>query len=292
MNTNFKVVKPVTGNSNLVRPRFSPGLLLRDDDLKQGVDYTRDLSRLLFRTLFGCGVVCGLVVKWSFNCNKLFLTVGDGVALDCHGDPIHVPEPQPIQIDPSCGDEIPKEMWIVLKRTEKCCAPRIAACSCDDDETPAVCTRERDGYEIRVLPHLPECTCGCCKEATTTTTETKTDPAAAKAKSAKKGQGTQNASSGDQTAAYSATSDAGQAGKTAEECWCVDPKLPCYSDHYAGKCGCECCDCEWIVLAYVKETFEDKNNRKWKVDHSVRRFIRPILMRDPEAWREAHPTST
>ena len=291
MNTNSKVVKPVTGNSNLVRPRFSPGLLLRDDDLKQGVDYTRDLSRLLFRTLFGCGVVCGLVVKWSFNCNKLILTVGDGVALDCHGDPIHVPEPQPIQIDPSCGDEIPEEMWIVLKRTEKCCAPRTVACSCDDDEIPAVCTRERDGYEIRVLPQLPECTCGCSKAKNPITPETKPDVALAKAKSTKKTQVSPNASSSAEVATYSATSDAGQSGKTPDEGWCVDPTLKCYADHYAGKCGCECCDCEWIVLAYV-EDISTENNRSWKVDHSVRRFIRPVLMRDPEAWKEAHPPST
>src|SRR6266545_2269266 len=129
MSANAKLVKHVTGNSNLLRPRFSPGLLLRDDDLNQSVDYTRDLSRLLFRSLFGCGVVCGLVVKAVFDCGKLIVTVGQGVALDCHGDPIHVPEPQPIPIDPSCGVEIPRKAWVVIRRTEKCCAPRPAACS-------------------------------------------------------------------------------------------------------------------------------------------------------------------
>src|SRR5947209_2656712 len=163
MSTNAKLVKPVIGNSSLMRPRFSPGLLLRDDDLNQSVDYTRDLSRLLFRSLFGCGVVCGLCVRWAFDCGKLIVTVDAGVALDCHGDPIHVPEPQPIPIDTTCGEKLPPKIWVVIRRTEKCCAPRAAACSCDDEETPAVCTRERDGFEIRIVPELPECTCGCAK---------------------------------------------------------------------------------------------------------------------------------
>ena len=35
MSANAKVVDAVKGNATLVRPRFSPGLLLRDDDLTQ-----------------------------------------------------------------------------------------------------------------------------------------------------------------------------------------------------------------------------------------------------------------
>ena len=92
------------GVSTLVRPRYSPGLLLRDDDLTAGVDYTRDLSRLLFRSLFGCGVVCGLTVSWKENCGKLVVTVDAGVALTCSGDPIYVPKPVSVTLDP-CGEK-------------------------------------------------------------------------------------------------------------------------------------------------------------------------------------------
>src|SRR6478735_4600712 len=126
MSANSKVATLVTGNSSLMKPRFSPGLLLRDDDLNQGVDYTRDLSRLLFRTLLGCGVVCGLRVSSEYKCNQLVVSVAEGVALDCHGDPIHVPTTQPIPIDASCGQTILDEMWVIMKRTEKCRAPRAA----------------------------------------------------------------------------------------------------------------------------------------------------------------------
>jgi hypothetical protein len=167
MSANVKV-KPIirAGNSSLMRPRFSPGLLLRDDDLNQAVDYTRDLSRLLFRSLVGCGVVCGLKVSTEFKCEQLVVTVACGVALDCHGDPIYVPDPQQIPIDSSCGQTILDQMWVVIRRTEKCCAPRTAACSCDDEETPAVCTRERDGYEIRIVQTPPDHACGCIEAKT------------------------------------------------------------------------------------------------------------------------------
>jgi hypothetical protein len=292
MSANAKVVKPVTGNSNLVRPRFSPGLLLRDDDLKQGVDYTRDLSRLLFRSLIGCGVVCGLKVTTEFKCDKLVVTVAEGVALDCHGDPIHVPQPQPIPIDPSCGEPIPAEMWVVIRRIEKCCAPRSAACSCDDEETSAVCTREREGYEIRILPQPPECACRCIEAPVPVPAPAPAPPpgpvgVVVLASSGKPTKTKQPPAKVDPTLAAT-TGTTG--GAEPDECWCVDPRLPCYEDHYQGLCGCECgdCDCEWVVLARLIDA-STNDKRMWNAVHKVRRFVRPVLMRDPVAWAEAHP---
>ena len=276
MSANGKVASPVTGNSSLMRPRFSPGLLLRDDDLRQGVDYTRDLSRLLFRSLFGCGVVCGMEVSAVFNCGKLIVTVGAGVALDCIGDPVYVPNPQPIAIDPSCGEPLPTEIFVVIKRTEKCCAPRSAVCSCDDDTTPAVCTRERDCYEIRILNECPKCACGCCPDPKSGQTQDTTQQTAANAKKTSKKKTSADLVEGT------------GADVKPVDCWCVDPTLPCYKDHYAGKCGCECCDDEWIILARLWDKSGGQNTG-WTPDHSVRRFVRPVLMRDPVAWAESHP---
>jgi hypothetical protein len=51
------------GTSTLTRATFSPGMLLQHADLEQLNSYTRDLSRLLFKSLFGCGVICGLKVE-------------------------------------------------------------------------------------------------------------------------------------------------------------------------------------------------------------------------------------
>src|ERR1700754_1738163 len=115
MSTN--ATKIFTGNATLVRPRFSPGLLLRDDDLTQGVAYTRDLSRLLFRSLFGCGVICGLKVgQPTVKCGKLEIAVEAGVALNCCGDPIEVPDGQPpISVDPTCGAPLPGMLWVTIR---------------------------------------------------------------------------------------------------------------------------------------------------------------------------------
>jgi hypothetical protein len=238
------------GLSTLARARFGPGMLLQHDDLEQLNVYTRELSRLMFRSLFGCGVICGLTVTADTNCGKITVGVAKGVALDCCGDPVYVPQAQTIVIDEACVPDGCDHLWIVLCGTEKCCAPRTSMCAPDDDEADSVCTRERDGFEIRVLCQRPPCVCGC-PEPPHTDVETAR----------------------------------GGHGQTAPPCACVDPEHPCYREHYAGTCGCNCpgCsdgDCDCVLLAKL-----DKggtiNALGWRPDHSVRRFIRPVLMSDP-----------
>jgi len=263
MNANANIIDPVRGTSDLVRPRFSPGLLLRDDDLNAGVDYTRDLSRLLFRSLFGCGVICGLDVTVELLCGKLRVTVAPGVALDGMGNPIHVPAPKTVTVDPTCGQSLPPLVWVTLCRTEKCCAPRSTVCGCDEEEdSAAVCTREQDGFEIRLRKDKPDdCACLCPEQRLPDTS------AAAKER---EGEG---------------------------DCACADP-CGCHKDHYAGKCSCSCCDPDCVVLAVLADPTRDertspkdreqaeRDGASWSVNHSVRRFIRPVLMRDPIVFRE------
>ena len=280
MSTNAKA-KPVVhaGTSILMKPRFSPGLLLRDDDLNQGVDYTRDLSRLLFRTLLGCGVVCGLRVSSEFKCDQA-RRLGRrgrraGLSRRSHPCPDDAAR---FRSTASCGQAILDDMWVIIKRTEKCCAPRAASCSCDDEETPAVCTRERDGYEIRIVPQPPDCACGCTDKKTMELISAPPAPAApcrevgaAKNKSAKK-------------------VEAEVKTEVAHECCCVDSSRDCYKDYREGTCGCDCADCccEWIVLAYLKRDTGNTQEKVWSPHHSVRRFVRPVLMCDPVAREETH----
>jgi hypothetical protein len=130
-------------------------------------------------------------------------------------------------------------------------------CPSDDDEMSSSCTRERDGYEIRVVPKPPKCACYCepPKKTDSGTTVTRKEEDA-----------------------------------TAASCPCVGPDNLCYKDHYDGVCGCDCeggdgcCDC--IVLARIVKK-KDGDVTTWTPDHGVRRFIRPVLMRDPIVWREA-----
>jgi hypothetical protein len=229
--------------STLAWPRFGPGMLLEHGDLELLPAYTRELNRMMLRALFGCGVVCGLKVDAVEHCGKVRITVECGLAIDCEGDPVYVPKTQVFDLDGECDTQVEGPLWVVLCGTSKCCAPRASMCASDEDESPPVCTRERDAFEIRVL----DAPIGCgCLEART--------------------------------------------GRWDTPCKCADPAQECHQDHYNGVCGCkdgdcECCDCDCIVLARVGATGD--REKPWKTDHGVRRFVRPVLMRDPLAEAEA-----
>jgi hypothetical protein len=231
------------GLSTLQRPRFGPGMLLQHDDLEQLSAYTREINRLMFRSLFGCGVICGLVVVPEEDCGKFCVTVGAGLALDCCGNPVYVPKNITVVADENCDPDLKSPLYVVLCGTTRCCAPRTSMCGTDDDETSSQCTRERDAFEIRVVRDRPKCACGCA------------DP---------------KPYEGDEV--------------TPSECLCVQPeRQPCYKDHYDGICDCDCGECsggsgDCSVLARLDR---DKDGR-WIADHRVRRFIRPVLMRDPQ----------
>jgi hypothetical protein len=241
------VTNSTKGMSTLVRPRFGPGMLLQHEDLEQLKLYTRELNRLMFRSLFGCGVVCGLVVTPEPKCGGR-ITVGAGLALTCDGDPIYVSKDQTLAIDEKCDPNLKNRLWVVLCGTVKYCAPRTSMCPNDDEETTSICTQERDGWEIRLVSEEPKCVCRC-KELFKDLKET--------------------------------------------DCKCLAPihddDFPdCYIDHYEGKC-CECHDCnsgccDCVLLARLER--RDPEKPDWIADHRVRRFVRPVLMRDPQVWIE------
>jgi hypothetical protein len=149
------------GTSTRIFPTYSAGLLLEDEDLTAGVEYTRNLSRLLFRSLFGCGVICGLEVGAAPICNgkKLQVTVSCGVALDCKGDPIEVPKDIVLEFDPDC-DPFPERIWVVLCHTDTCCRPKETGCASDPDG-PMVKTRVREGFKLALHAEEPSDVCQC-----------------------------------------------------------------------------------------------------------------------------------
>ena len=269
-----------TGTSTLVRPKFAPGMLLQHEDLDLLGTYTRDLSRLLFRSFFGCGVVCGLVVKPDRECGEDVVEVSCGLGLNCAGDPVYVPRPTTVVIDQDCKRNPNDKLWVILCATSKCCAPRTSMCP-DDDDSETSCTRERFGFDIRVLPDkdLPKCVCWCKPKDT----QGQGDPQAPQVELIE--------------AADTSAGDDPDVDVTVDTATydCLDCGNKCYDDHYKGLCDCDecsgsgscCCDC--IVLARL--TY-DGTKEVWKVDHSVRRFIRPVLMRDWKAWDEKHPATT
>ena len=150
------------GMGSLTKARFGAGMLLEHDDLDALADYTQELSRLLFRSFFGCGVICGLKVSVGQKCGKVQVSVANGVALDCCGDPLHVRGAKPILME-GCDPPLEGSLWVLLCAKYQCCAPRASMCVSGDEsqEAPVVCTRERYGWEIRVVKNRPECACGC-----------------------------------------------------------------------------------------------------------------------------------
>ena len=231
MNPPKDTMNCVKGTSTLVRPKFGPGMLLQHEDLEQLSSYTRELSRLLFRSFFGCGVVCGLEVAPARVCGKSGITVSAGVALDCSGDPVYLPAERSLEIEKDCEETPHQTLWVILCRTEKCCSPRPSMCASDEDQTASVCTRERDGFQICIVSDLRKCSCRC---------------------------------------------------KPPTEGYAYPDN--CYEDHYLGKCGCyagEGCDCSCTCILLAQLNRPDAEGKPWAIDHSVRRFIRPVLMSDP-----------
>ena len=156
--TNTEKPMYAEGTSNLVQPKFGPGMLLQHEDLELQTTYTQQLNRLMLKSLFGCGVVCGLDV--SFDPKSRTITVKRGVAIDGYGDLIEVPRDHNILASENC-QEPGEDLWVVLCRTVKYCVQRSTTCSDDDSTTQP--TRAIYGYEIHIKPEFPSCACGCVK---------------------------------------------------------------------------------------------------------------------------------
>src|SRR5262249_17310867 len=256
--------------------RFEPGLLLFDEDLTAIVDHTRALSRLLFRSLFGCGVVCGFRVTAKVECGNLYVTVAQGVALDCQGDPIEMCESQTLGM--LCAEKLPDYVWVKIRRSPRDhnCASRDVVCPSDEGDAPCKPTRAKDCFELTLTPEEPKHDCGCppvqTDTKTATTGETPASPPAAPppappparpagpprpgpavAAAAEPGAAIEAAAPATAGAAPPATPAA--PGSAAP----VPPPSPpepadyeCHIPHYCGVCACGCeCGEGWVVLAKI-----------------------------------------
>jgi hypothetical protein len=277
MSTAKELTEAKRGTSTLVRPRFSPGLLLQDTDLNSAVDYGRTLMQLVLRNLFGCGVICGFeVIGYVDKCNVLQVTVGRGLALDCVGNPIELTAAQTLKVEERCTPELPCEIWVVIRARECNSSPREVSCAPEDGATSTVCTRVCDGYEIRLLTELPECVCGCLH---------------------KPDGPPERCEPHERTAEQNATLELLQRRQRPwEECdederrrrsrEMHEGARRCDRDHRLGVCNCACC-CDWVLLARLlccEDRERREERREYRVDHTVRRFIRPVLSYDFMAY--------
>lgn len=81
-------------DDKFVRTRFFKGMMLTDDDFQREQEYHCNKRRLHNRCLHGCRVGCGLEV----NLRRNFVYIEPGVAIDCQGNEIVVPEPEKISL--------------------------------------------------------------------------------------------------------------------------------------------------------------------------------------------------
>ena len=263
----------------LERPRYSPGLILEDSDLTSAVDYTRELNRLLFRSLFGCGVICGLTVGIDYDCG-LRVTVAPGLGLDGCGDPLHLTGPVTLELGrregvlPAQGVQGPpertKNFWVIACAGEKQCAPRALVCDTDDLDGLRQPTRTRASVDISISFDPPNCGCMCRPLSPMTDEE--------RERFAKHLLEPQDGGDGEEE--RPPEHDCHQAHR--EEPGCT-PDCGCGS-----ACSCGCC----IVLAWVHwfEPEGDITLGGWGVLHNgVRRFVRPALLPDPMRFRDARP---
>jgi hypothetical protein len=239
----------------LERPRYSPGLILEDGDLTAAVDYGRSLSRLLFRNLFGCGVVCGLVVRAEKECG-LQIRVEPGLALDGCGDPIEVPGTVTIALDRAKVDALesqwknndkdpPPEFWVVLCGKEKMCKPRSLVCDADEFDGATQPTRIRALAEVSLSSTPPQCVCGCQQPPHTPPLPPQSD---AQMKEVECHDGHKNRA------------------ECAPDCGC------------GTACSCGCCVLLGRVVAYKKAD----GTVDWRaMSRGYRRFIRPAMLPDP-----------
>lgn len=262
------------------RPLYAPGLILQDRDLTAAVDYTRDLNRLLFRTLFGCGVICGLKVSIRDKCN-LVVTVDPGLALDGCGDPLHLPGSAVITLEERDGVVVPegstdgprnRQFWIIACAKDRRCEPRPTICDDSLDDTTQA-TRARMATEISVTFDPPKCACGCLDFDAIGDDANREELIArlrARSNPPPNGNGDNGGDGGGDGDGYQPAQPVNQ---------------PCYDSHTKGECPDDCgCGSACSSGCCVLLGWAIWSSEGWQVFHyGVRRFVRPVLLADPIA---------
>lgn len=82
--------------NNFRRARYFHGMLMTDRDFREEQLYHIEKRKMLNRTLHGWGVVCGLGITGKIGGSTI--TIGPGVALDCHGNEIVICDPYSIDL--------------------------------------------------------------------------------------------------------------------------------------------------------------------------------------------------
>ena len=164
--TNATAACPECEIGSFTRNHYFTGKLLVERDFRQEQDYYVDKLRLHEQRLHGWGVVCGLKVTQHENpaCRDRFVCIEPGLAIDCCGHDIYVPEMDCIdltQLDAikalvKAKDQKPHILQICI-RYKECPTEPIPVlyddCGCDD--TQCAPNRILESYEVDVMVDQP-----------------------------------------------------------------------------------------------------------------------------------------
>jgi len=149
-----------TSLKSFQRNRYFYSKLLTVRDFEDEQRYFIEKQRLINRLIHGEGVVCGLKVEKVEN-KESFIRITSGVALDCCGREIVVPEPVEIDLSKKIsleefGDEETITRWVTI-RYSACGKEPVPAYSAEFSCEETCCySRIMEGYEIDILKEKPE----------------------------------------------------------------------------------------------------------------------------------------
>jgi len=160
MEEQIKDIACSTSLKSFQRNRYFYGKLLTVRDFENEQRYFIEKQRLINRLIHGEGVVCGLKVEKVEN-KESFIRITPGVALDCCGREIVVPEPVEIDLSKKIsleefGDEETITRWVTI-RYSACGKEPVPAYSAESSCEETCCySRIMEGYEIDILKEKPE----------------------------------------------------------------------------------------------------------------------------------------
>jgi hypothetical protein len=164
--------------------KFTDGMLVTAEDLTAAMNYPLSVAQVLWRSFFGCGIVCGLELADTTYAGRtgdyddarevecppersFVIRVNPGVALGCDGYPIELCESVKLDLSPdrcACPIEGETVKFIAIRRTTAQETPR-ADCGCGGGGAdPALqCSRTRDLVLVQAFDShedLPKGICG------------------------------------------------------------------------------------------------------------------------------------
>jgi hypothetical protein len=169
---------------------------------------------------------------------------------------------------------------VAIRRFEHHCMPRELTCPPEAGGQSAAKTRSIDCFEIAAFQDTPGNACGCPPPP-------KRSTAAPSVAGAAGGAAPEGATSDRKPLEARVVAPVFRLARTAGD----GADFPqCYVGDITGKCNCDCCSSEWVVIAALARPAATSTNTgttgtgsqldmiTWTVDYSVSRFIRPVLL--------------